>query len=165
MPPRSKPARSNSNFAPIDLNALIHEICEPLEPLAQEKGITLAQELSAALPPVRADRAKLRRVIVNLLSNALKFTPKGGRVAVRGERAGDDAVLVAIADTGVGIAAEDLPHLFDKYEQARSRSARDEKGTASASTSHANSSKLHGGEIHVESEEGKGSTFSFTFRL
>ena len=152
-------------FAATDLRALIHEICEPREPLALEKGITLAQELPAVLPPVRADRAKLRRILVNLLSNALKFTPKGGRVTVRVEMTGENAVRIAVADTGVGIAAEDLPHLFAKYEQAGSRSAQGENGTGLGLYITRQLVELHGGEIHVESEVGKGSTFSFTLLI
>jgi signal transduction histidine kinase len=152
-------------FAATDLRALIHEICEPREPLALEKGITLAQELPAVLPPVRADRAKLRRILVNLLSNALKFTPKGGRVTVRVEMTGENAVRIAVADTGVGIAAEDLPHLFAKYEQAGSRSAQGENGTGLGLYITRQLVELHGGEIHVESEVGYGSTFSFTLLI
>jgi signal transduction histidine kinase len=144
-----------------DLRVLINEICEPLGPLASEKGITLKQELPAALPPVRADRAKLRRVIVNLLSNALKFTSKGGRVTVCIEQS--DALLrISVEDTGVGIAAEDIPLLFDKYEQARHRATRGEKGTGLGLYITRQLVELHGGTIHVESEVGRGSTFSFT---
>ncbi|HEY9401127.1 MAG TPA: ATP-binding protein, partial [Pyrinomonadaceae bacterium] len=100
----------------VDLRALIHEVCEPFAQLAREKGLTLAQESApAGLPPsVRADRPKLRRILVNLLSNALKFTPKGGCVAVSLESAGDAGVRITVADTGVGIASDDLPILFDK---------------------------------------------------
>jgi signal transduction histidine kinase len=152
-------------FASTDLRALVHEICEPLEPLAREKGITLAEELPAELPlMVRADRAKLRRVIVNLLSNALKFTPKGGRVSVRVEQF-EERMRVSVADTGVGIAAEDIPLLFDKYEQARHRATRGEKGTGLGLYITRQLVELHGGEIHVESEVGRGSTFSFTLPL
>jgi signal transduction histidine kinase len=151
-------------LAPTDLRALIHEICEPLEPLALEKGITLTEELPAESPPVRADRAKLRRVIVNLLSNALKFTPKGGRVVVRVEQVGADT-RVSVADTGVGIAAEDIPLLFDKYEQARHRATRGEKGTGLGLYITRQLVELHGGEIRVESEVGRGSTFSFTLPI
>jgi signal transduction histidine kinase len=114
---------------------------------------------------VRADRAKLRRIIVNLLSNALKFTPKGGRVTVRVEMTGENAVRIAVADTGVGIAAEDLPHLFAKYEQAGSRSAQGENGTGLGLYITRQLVELHGGEIHVESEVGYGSTFSFTLPI
>jgi signal transduction histidine kinase len=148
-------------LAPIDVRTLIQEICEPFEPLAREKGITLTQELPAGLPPARADRAKLRRIIVNLLSNALKFTLKGGRVVVRVERF-DASLRVSVADTGVGIAAEDLPVLFDKYEQARHRATRGEKGTGLGLYITRQLVELHGGTIHVESQVGRGSTFSFT---
>jgi len=151
--------------APTDLRALLGEICEPLEPLAHEKGITLTQALPEALPPVSADRAKLRRVLVNLLSNALKFTPKGGHVSVSAERVDGDGsgglVRIAVADTGVGIAADDLPVLFDKYEQARHRATRGEKGTGLGLYITKQLVELHGGTINVESELGKGSTFSF----
>lgn len=144
-----------------NISALIHEICEPLEPIANERGITLTQDVPAGLPPVRADRAKLRRVIVNLLSNALKFTPKGGRVVVRVEQP-DSLLRISVADTGVGIAPEDIPLLFDKYEQARHRATRGEKGTGLGLYITRQLVELHGGEIHVESEVGRGSTFSFT---
>ena len=149
-------------LAPTDLRTLINEISQAFETLAGEKNLTLAQELPAELPPVRADRVRLRRIIVNLLSNALKFTPEGGRIVMRAETAGDDAVRVAVSDTGVGIAADDLPHLFAKYEQAGSRSARGENGTGLGLYIARQLVELHGGEIHVESEVGKGSTFSFT---
>jgi signal transduction histidine kinase len=148
-------------LAPTDLRALVHEICEPLKPLAREKGIALNEDVPAELPPVRADRAKLRRVIVNLLSNALKFTAKGGRVLVRVEQAGAE-LRVSVTDTGVGIAAADIPLLFDKYEQARHRATRGEKGTGLGLYITRQLVELHGGDIHVESEVGRGSTFSFT---
>jgi signal transduction histidine kinase len=143
-----------------DVRALIREVCEPLEPLAREKGITLTQELPEELPRLRADRPKIRRVIVNLLSNALKFTPKGGRVVVRVEESGA-ALRVSVADTGIGIAAEDIPLLFDKYEQARHRATRGEKGTGLGLYITRQLVELHGGTIHVESVVGRGSTFSF----
>ena len=129
--------------------------------MAREKEITLAERLPEDLPPLQADRAKLRRVLVNLLSNALKFTPRGGRVEVSAAREGG-AVRVSVADTGVGIPPEDLARLFDKYEQARSRATRSEKGTGLGLYITRQLVELHGGEISVRSEVGKGSTFSFT---
>lgn len=148
-------------LAAVDVRILVHEICEPREALAREKDLALTQEWPEELPRVRADRAKLRRIIVNLLSNALKFTPIGGHVVVRVELAGE-AVRISVADTGVGIAADDLPLLFDKYEQARHRATRGEKGTGLGLYITKQLVELHGGEIHVESEVGCGSTFSFT---
>jgi signal transduction histidine kinase len=114
---------------------------------------------------VRADRNKLRRVLVNLLSNAIKFTPKGGRVTLTAARAQADMVCIAVTDTGVGIPPEDLERLFDKYEQARSRATRSEKGTGLGLYITKQLVELHGGEIEVASQVGQGSTFSFTLPL
>ncbi|MGH9903095.1 MAG: ATP-binding protein, partial [Pyrinomonadaceae bacterium] len=145
------------DFASTDLHILARELRETMEPLAREKGITLEDQLPADLPPVHADRTKLRRVLVNLLSNALKFTPKGGRVEIGAERDGGGGMMrVYVADTGVGIPAEDIARMFDKYEQARSRATRSEKGTGLGLYITRQLVELHGGEIKVESEVGKG---------
>jgi signal transduction histidine kinase len=149
------------DIASIDLRGLFDELREAMEPLAHEKEIKLKENLPPALPPVAADRTKLRRILVNLLSNALKFTPKHGEVEVRAERDGD-RIRVIVADTGVGIAPEDVERLFDKYEQARSRATRGEKGTGLGLYITRQLVELHGGEIQVRSELGRGSTFSFT---
>jgi signal transduction histidine kinase len=145
----------------INLRALIDELRETMEPLAREKEITLEDNIPADLPLIEADRTKLRRILVNLLSNALKFTRKGGRVQVRAERM-EGRVRVSVVDTGVGIAPEDVARLFDKYEQARSRATRGEKGTGLGLYITKQLVELHGGEITVDSTPGYGSTFSFT---
>jgi signal transduction histidine kinase len=149
------------DIASIDLRGVIDELRETMLPTAKEKGIELVENLPADLPAVKADRAKLRRIILNLLSNALKFTQKGGRVEVRAERE-EGGVRISVSDTGVGIASEDVARLFDKYEQARSRATRGEKGTGLGLYITRQLVELHGSEIKVESEIGKGSTFSFT---
>jgi signal transduction histidine kinase len=152
------------DFSTIELRALVDELREQMQPLATEKEITLEEALPADIPPLRADRAKLRRVLVNLISNALKFTPRGGRVILSAapER---DAVRVSVTDTGVGIAPGDLRDIFDKYAQARSRATRSEKGTGLGLYITRQLVELHGGHIEVESEVGKGSTFSFTIPI
>ena len=153
------------DLADVSLGDLIGELRETMMPLAREKGLALAVELPADLPPVRADRLKLRRVLVNLLSNAIKFTPRGGLVTLTAEGAGAGRLRVAVTDTGVGIPAEDLGRLFDKYEQARSRATRSEKGTGLGLYITKQIVELHGGEIHVASQVGRGSTFSFTLPI
>jgi len=141
--------------------ALAGEVYESMRPLAEEKGIALELGVSDELPAARADRQKLRRVLVNLVSNALKFTPRGGRVTVRAAEEGE-FLRFSVSDTGVGIPAEDIPRLFDKYEQARTRAIRSEKGTGLGLYITRQLVELHGGEIRVDSQEGRGSTFSFT---
>ncbi|HYJ47691.1 MAG TPA: ATP-binding protein [Pyrinomonadaceae bacterium] len=146
----------------LDVRRVLDELRESIDPLAKEKGIELVETVPADLPAVEADRAKLRRILLNLLSNALKFTQKGGRVEVRAERLEQDRVRVSVSDTGVGIAPDDIERLFDKYEQARSRATRGEKGTGLGLYITKQLVELHGSQINVKSEVGKGSTFSFT---
>jgi signal transduction histidine kinase len=153
------------DVASIDLRGIIDELHEAMEPLAREKGITLKEILPTRLPPVTADRAKLRRILVNLLSNALKFTPKGGHVEVRAGQEEDGRVRLSVSDTGVGIAPDDVKRLFDKYEQARSRATRGEKGTGLGLYITKQLVELHGSEITVNSEIGHGSTFTFTLPI
>ena len=148
----------------ISLRGLIDELREQMQPLATEKEIALEEEIPEDLPHLRADRAKLRRVLVNLVSNALKFTPKGGRVRVTAAREGG-MVRASVSDTGVGIPPEDVRDIFDKYAQARSRAARSEKGTGLGLYITRQLVELHGGKIGVQSEVGKGSTFSFTIPI
>jgi signal transduction histidine kinase len=147
-----------------NLHEVIDELRETmLVPLSKEKEIQLIETFPEDLPPVKADRAKLRRILLNLLSNALKFTAKGGRVEVRADLLeADGRVRISVSDTGVGIAAEDVARLFDKYEQTRSRATRGEKGTGLGLYITKQLVELHGSEIDVKSELGKGSTFSFT---
>jgi signal transduction histidine kinase len=152
------------DLATIELPALVKELRHQMQPLAAEKEIALEETIPADLPALRADRAKLRRVLVNLVSNALKFTPRGGRVVV-GAAAEGAVVRISVTDTGVGIAPDDLRDIFDKYAQARSRATRSEKGTGLGLYITRQLVDLHGGHIEVQSEPGKGSTFSFTIPI
>ncbi|MFL6255466.1 MAG: ATP-binding protein [Pyrinomonadaceae bacterium] len=149
------------DFSTIELSALLDELRHQMQPLAAEKEIALEEGVPSELPPLRADRAKLRRVLVNLISNAVKFTPRGGRVSLSAAPEGP-LVRVSVTDTGVGIPEEDLRDIFDKYAQARSRATRSEKGTGLGLYITRQLVELHGGHIEVQSEVGKGSTFSFT---
>src|SRR5438105_12062351 len=163
-------AKLESGTLQLELSAvaiaeLASELREAMAPMAREKEIVLVTDLHTNLPPVRADRAKLRRILVNLLSNALKFTPKGGRVTLAATRDGDERLRISVADTGVGIPEEDIARLFDKYEQARSRATRSEKGTGLGLYITKQLVELHDGEINVQSQVGQGSTFSFTLPL
>jgi two-component system phosphate regulon sensor histidine kinase PhoR len=147
---------------PVDLNQLAEEVIAQLSPQAGRQRLTVAKELAAGLPPVPADRARVRQVMVNLLHNAIKFTPAGGRIVVSSRAAGD-AVIMAIADSGAGIAREDLPHVFERFYKGDK--ARAEEGTGMGLAIAKHIVEAHGGTIRAESEEGKGSTFSFSLPL
>src|SRR5690606_8513194 len=90
-----------------------------MSPLAAEKGVELKLEVDEGLPPVRGDRMRLLQALGNLVGNAIKFTPHGGEVVVRG-RAGAEGVIISVCDTGPGIPAEDAPFVFDSFWKSRS---------------------------------------------
>jgi len=126
---------------------------------ADRAGVGLSVELPDDLPMVAADSERMGQVLINLLHNAIKFTPPGGRVHLSARQDGD-RVLVSVSDTGVGIAAEDLPRIFERFYKAdRSRSG---GGTGLGLAIARHLVEGHGGRIWVESEQGKGSTFSFS---
>jgi signal transduction histidine kinase len=144
--------------AAVDPVLLVAEAVDVASSLAAERGLELRVEAGADLPPVLADRARIRQVLANLLDNAIQFTPPGGQVVVRAARHDDD-VLFAVSDTGRGISPEDLPRLFDRFPQPSDVSG----GGITSWLAIANGIvRAHGGAIGVESAPGAGTTFSFT---
>jgi signal transduction histidine kinase len=143
---------------PEAVEPLVREVCGMLEHAASAGSIGLVCEVAPDLPRVCADRDRIHQVLGNLIGNALKFTPEGGRIHVRADRDGD-CVRVSVTDDGEGIGEEDLPHVFDRFWQAR----RAREGGAGLGLAIAQRIiDAHGGEIRVESEVGRGSTFVFT---
>jgi signal transduction histidine kinase len=127
---------------------------------AHRRAIELERKIDEGVGSICADERKVKQVILNLLSNALKFTPEGGRVAVRA-RAYDGWAEVSVSDTGVGIAAEDQPTVFDEFRQVGS-AAKKVEGTGLGLAISRKFIELHGGRIWVTSTLGAGSTFAFT---
>jgi signal transduction histidine kinase len=127
---------------------------------AARHGITIAPEMSAGVGAIAADERKVKQILVNLLSNAVKFTPDGGWVGVTVRRA-DGQVQVAVRDTGIGIAPEDQDRIFEEFQQVGRDPDKSREGTGLGLTLAKRFVELHGGRIWVESEVGKGSTFTF----
>ncbi len=130
---------------------------------AARRGVTLAHAIDTSVGTVRADERKLKQILLNLLSNAIKFTPEGGRVEVRATVEGGE-VQVAVRDTGVGIAPEDQQAVFEEFRQVGTSTAKQE-GTGLGLALCRKFVELHGGRIWVESEPGRGSTFTFALPL
>lgn len=129
---------------------------ERLRPQAERAGLSITIDLPSDLPPVLADAERARQVITNLVHNAIKFTPSGGTVTVSAESA-DEEVVISVRDTGVGVPAEDLPRIFERFYKAdRARSG---GGTGLGLSIAKHIVQAHGGRIWAESVEGKGSTF------
>jgi signal transduction histidine kinase len=130
---------------------------------AQQHAIDLQLEISPEVGTVSGDERKVKQVVFNLLSNAVKFTPDGGHVAVSAERR-DGEIRVAVRDSGVGISAEDQARIFEEFAQTKD-GRRAAEGTGLGLTLTKRLVELHGGRIWVESEPGKGSTFTFAIPL
>lgn len=132
--------------------------------LLQKKNITLEVDAGANLPPLIADQSKFKQVLYNLISNAIKFTPEGGKVMVNlGTAAGGSLLQVDVKDTGIGIKPEDQARIFREFEQVDNSYSRQQQGTGLGLALVRKFVEMHGGRIWVESEgEGKGTTFSFT---
>jgi len=143
----------------LQLSSLIQDVAKHMKPLAELKKISLTQKMPG-LPSVEADVKQIETVLTNLIDNAIKFTPEGGKVTVEAEHGGD-RVIVRVRDTGVGIAKGDLLKLFTKFFQADQAKPGIGLGLAICKML----VEAHGGKIWCESELGKGSTFSFTLPL
>jgi signal transduction histidine kinase len=130
---------------------------------AGRKGIALERAVDERIGTIRADERKVKQVLLNLMSNALKFTPEGGRIDVRAA-ACDGVVEISVADTGIGIAPEDQATVFDEFRQVGARAGKVE-GTGLGLAISRKFVELHGGSIQVQSRLGHGSTFTFTLPL
>ena len=152
----------------------IRDVCEALaslaRPIAERKNIDLECRLDEAIPLMRQDPGKLRQVLYNLLSNAIKFTPEGGRVSLKAHSEGR-FVVISVSDTGIGIAEEDRETIFEKFRQAGKPGqgdgvlTREHQGTGLGLSIVRELTKLLGGDVHLESRPGQGSTFTIKLPL
>jgi two-component system, OmpR family, phosphate regulon sensor histidine kinase PhoR len=144
---------------PVEMAAVLAKAVERLRPQAEKQGLNLTLEVAPNLPPIVGDAERLERVAVNLIHNALKFTPAGGSIHVSADFVGG-AVTVKVSDTGVGIAPEDLPRIFERFYKADRARGIGGTGLGLAVVKH--TVEAHGGTVSVQSELGHGSTFSFS---
>jgi two-component system phosphate regulon sensor histidine kinase PhoR len=155
---RIESGRVPLQLSPVTPSDLIEGAVERLRLQAERSGLKLTIECEDNLPPVLADYSRLEQVIVNLLHNAIKFTTAGGSITVGAQPAGE-GVAFFVQDSGVGIPAEDLPRIFERFYKADRARSGGGTGLGLAISKHL--VEAHGGEIWAESEEGKGSRFSF----
>lgn len=146
----------------VQLSAVCGDLVDFMRPLADKKQIRVALEVADGLPAVFTDRGRLRQVLFNLMSNAIKFTPEGGRVWLRGQRADDTHVRMAVQDTGPGIPPEQHEAIFEKFRQIDQSVTREHHGTGLGLAIAKELTTLLGGTIEVDSEPGHGATFTVT---
>jgi histidine kinase len=154
------------DIRPVAVSTLVQTTLKRFAAQAQAKRIELRSDLPAGLPPVLADQDRLTQVLTNLVGNALQYTPAGGQVILLSTRHQDE-IHFSVVDTGIGIPAEHLPHLFTRFyrvDKSRSRQAGGGSGIGLTIARHL--VEAHGGRIWAESRgEGQGSTFTFTLKV
>ena len=161
--------KTNWHVKKLHSASVIEEAVEAVHCLVLEKDLRLATELEEDLPAFRADEDRIFQVLTNLISNAIKFTPRGGEIRIsakllEGKRSEDrrDFIHISVSDTGIGISEEDLSRIFDDYTQCSDTLSEKPKGTGLGLPICKEIVSRHGGNIWVESEKGKGSTFHIT---
>src|SRR4051812_2522237 len=153
-------------LAEFKIGSLIATQCEMARPLAEKKNIDLDCDAPATLPPMRQDQAKVQQILNNLLSNAIKFTPEGGRIFVSAERDEFDDLKLKVMDTGIGISPDEQQLVFEKFRQGSAglpdgdAMTREYSGTGLGLSIVRELCRLLGGDVSLESELGKGSTFT-----
>jgi signal transduction histidine kinase len=146
---------------PVNLNTLAGEVIKYSRPKARDRNITLRFENCSDIPFVQADEEKLSWAILQLLDNAIKFTPAGGLVILSIKKESNSLVLVNVIDTGIGIPSDRLEEIFEPFHQLDDSSTRRYNGTGLGLALVKEIVSAHGSMVHVQSEVGKGSTFSF----
>ena len=156
---RIETGQAELRLEPVNLNLLIEEVTTQLSTQAERQQLIVERKLAVDTRPVQADKERIRQTIINLVHNAIKFTDPGGKITIA-TQVRSDSVIVDISDTGIGISKSDLPHVFERfYKGDRARSG---GGTGMGLAIAKHVVEAHGGSIWVQSEEGKGSTFSLS---
>ncbi|HYX18992.1 MAG TPA: response regulator [Nostoc sp.] len=155
---RLNAGRMQPSFHPCDLAEFVTQIVESFRPYCEKKRLHLVTQLDEC-SPVYLDMEKFDKVVYNLLSNAMKFTPEGGTISVRLKSERDRCIL-QVQDTGIGIVKEQIPHLFERFRQAEGSANRSYEGSGLGLALVKELVELHGGKVTVESVYGQGTTFS-----
>lgn len=155
--------RMELQLQPVELGNVVDEVRATIEPLAQSKAIVLNIDPSSEIRLI-ADGAKVSQMLLNLVSNAIKFTPSGGHIEIRSRQV-ESWVEIAVSDDGMGIAEQDLGRLFTEFQQLDAGPGRHQEGTGLGLALTRRFAELHGGQVSVESALGKGSTFTLRLPL
>jgi len=156
---RLESGRMEVRREPLAIAEFVKGLASAARQVADDKRLRLETVVSPTLGTVLADRDKLEKVLLNLLFNALKFTPAGGQVQLRAEPQ-DGHLVLTVADTGMGISAQSLPHVFDRFWQADGSSKRKYQGVGIGLALVKELVEIQGGQVTVQSQEGKGTTFT-----
>lgn len=150
------------NKNPLKIDELVRQVVQRLQAQSNKKGLTLSMGVETALPDLVIDQYRIEQVLLNIIHNAIKFTHAGGSITVSVKKHDND-ILFSVKDTGIGIPANELPRIFERFYKVNK--ARDDEGVGLGLAISRHIITAHGGRIWVESVEGKGSTFFFTLPI
>jgi two-component system phosphate regulon sensor histidine kinase PhoR len=153
--------RNQLELSKFDVKSVIEDAVSTVTPQAKQRDVNLEMEVPGAPVSLEADKSRLRQVMVNLVANAVKFTPAGGQVTVRVSQE-NGHVRIGVSDSGIGIPAKDLPHIFDRFFRVTRGRSRLQGGSGLGLTIVKAAIDAHRGDIGVESTEGQGTTFTIT---
>jgi signal transduction histidine kinase len=159
---RIESGKMGMDFRHVSPHTLVLEALEPFQMDFKDRGVSLTAEIATDFPEVRADVIRMKHAFANLLSNALRYTPPGGKVTVRAE-VDEDWVRFSVSDTGKGIPSQYLPRIFEQFFRVPEQGSETGVGLGLAIVKEI--VEAHGGTIRVESMEGEGSTFAFTLPM
>jgi signal transduction histidine kinase/HAMP domain-containing protein len=153
--------KAELNLRPTRLSEIVEDSMRIIAEQAKSGGIEMTRSIDPDIPVIEADATRLRQLLLNLLSNAIKFTPEGGRIAVAVQLAGDD-IQLAVSDTGIGMAAKDIPKALEPFSQIDASITRKYGGTGLGLPLSKLFAELHGGRLTIESAVGRGTTVTVT---
>ena len=155
---RLEEGKSIQKMETLDLSEILHRTIELMRMSADEKGISMTSEIEEGLPSFNGDRGGVEAIFVNLISNAIKYTPKGGNVEISLNKEGK-GIRLMVVDTGIGIPEEDIDQVFEKFYRIKTEETRSISGSGLGLSIVKGIVEAHNGAVHVESEAGKGTTF------
>ena len=158
---RIESGRAQIEFQAVSPHVMVSEVVESFRRAAQDHGVSLSVELPGDLPEVQADMTRINHVFGNLLTNALKYTPPGGKITLSA-KADEERIHFSVSDTGRGIPNKYLPRIFEQFFRVPDQGKETGAGLGLAIVKEI--VEAHGGTVGVESSEGKGTTFTFTLR-
>ena len=161
---RMEVGRFKLKTEPVDLSTTIPETLSFFQPIAERGGLRLVLDLPEHLPELHVDPDRLRQILNNLVSNAIKYTPPGGTVTVRA-RPHDDQITLEVQDTGIGLSPDDRAHLFEKFFRSSRPEVQDVPGSGIGLALVKGVVEAHGGHIEAEGAPGKGSLFRVTLPI
>lgn len=153
-----------TQIEPVYLPEILERSVDVMQPQIQDKNISLRISVEDSLPLIKGNKSSMEAMFINLISNAIKYTPSGGQIAIEVMKKGQD-ILIKVSDSGIGIESRDIPHIYEKFYRVRSEMTKNISGTGLGLSIVKGAVEAHHGSIYVESQVGKGTTFTVLLPL